>query len=208
MHCVWHRIFSWCKWWVWGWGLPIWAGPESCCIRVACPCACVCVRVHIHTHTHTASGVDDFWGRIKQKGCQSNSGPASIEKAPPYCWWHPASCTICCGGHLLKHSFSARQAEPKRATLRNSPQRHPVSVTPRGKEMFPLSRISLLVISCKFSAGHWAVHAAFFPLEYDLPEGSVTSLWNLGSPSSHLSFSHPWLPPSVPSEHIGEPSAS
>ena len=153
---------------------PIWAGPES--YQSYMP---VCLCVHVYTHTHSASGIDDFGGRIKQKGRQSNSGPAFTEKPSPQCWWHPPPCTVWCGGHLLKHSFPARQAEPRRKTLRNSHQRCLVSLTPRSKEVFPLPPIDCLVISWKCSAGYWAVYTVFFPMKYTVPERIVTSLWNL-----------------------------
>ena len=61
---------------------PIWAGPES--YQSYMP-VCLCVRVYTHTHTHSASGIDDFGGRIKQKGRQSSSGPAFTEKPSPQC---------------------------------------------------------------------------------------------------------------------------
>lgn len=152
------------------------SGQDQRAIRAACLCACVCV----YTHTESFRD-DDFEGRIKQKGCQSNSGSSSTEMPSFQCWWNPAPCTVWCGGYLHIHSFSARQAEPRRETLRNSHQRHLVSFIPRGKEMFPLPPINFLVISWKCSAEYWAVYAVFFPMKYNVPERSVISLWNLGS---------------------------
>lgn len=54
----------------------IWAGPES---YQSCMLVCVCI------HKLRASGVDYFAGRIKQKGCQSNSGPSSTETPSLQC---------------------------------------------------------------------------------------------------------------------------
>ena len=171
MHCVWHRIFSWCKWWVWWQSFHLGRTRELSELH-----ACVCV----YTQTESFRGWL-FCGENKTERLSKQLWTIIYRNALSSVLMTPCSLAlsgvvgICLNIHFLPDKQN--QGGKFRGTHISGIQ----SLIPRGKEMFPLPPVDFLIISWKCSAGYWAVYAVFFPMKYNVPERSVTSLWNLGS---------------------------